>query len=137
MRARDDDGSVLPLVAGYVALALALILVCANATSLYLAQKRLDASADAAALAATEGFVVVPSGGGVGIRLDAERARSQAADIVALSPDDARIEALDVTAGGTARVVVAARWEPFLVAALVPDGVWLSATGTGRTALAG
>ena len=57
-REPDDDGSVLLLTLGYGALALVAILVCADATSLYLAQKRLDSLADAAALAAADGFVL-------------------------------------------------------------------------------
>ena len=52
----DDEGSVLILTLGYAVLAIAVILVCTAATSLYLAQKQLDAVADAAALAAADGF---------------------------------------------------------------------------------
>ena len=52
MRARgadtDDEGSVLLLTLGYALLALVLVLVCVDATSLYLTQKRADAVADAA-----------------------------------------------------------------------------------------
>ena len=43
-------------------LAIAVILVCVDATSLYLAQKRLDALADAAALAGADGFTLVVVG---------------------------------------------------------------------------
>ena len=46
----DDEGSVLLLTLGYAILALVLVLVCVDATSLYLAQKRADAAADAAAM---------------------------------------------------------------------------------------
>ena len=49
--APDDEGSVLLLTLGYALLAIALVLVCVDATSLYLTQKRADAAADAAALA--------------------------------------------------------------------------------------
>ena len=42
---RRDDGSALVLTLGYAALTIALILVCADATSLYLARKRTDAAA--------------------------------------------------------------------------------------------
>ena len=52
----DDEGSVLLLTLGYGVLAIAVILVCTAATSLYLAQKQLDAVADAAVLAAADGF---------------------------------------------------------------------------------
>ena len=62
-RAGNDDGSVLLLTLGYALLAIALVLVCVSATSLYLAQKRVDAAADAAALAGAEGFTLTLSGG--------------------------------------------------------------------------
>ena len=61
--AGDEDGSILPLVLGYAMLALVLILVTVDATSLYLAQKRLDSVADAAALAGADGFTLTIAGG--------------------------------------------------------------------------
>lgn len=54
---------MLLLTLGYVLLALAVIFVCVCATDLYIAQKRLDALADAAALAGAEGFTVVSDDG--------------------------------------------------------------------------
>ena len=47
---------------GYALLALTMILVCVCATDLYIVQKRLDALADAAALAGADGFVLVVEG---------------------------------------------------------------------------
>src|SRR6187402_636938 len=58
----DDEGSVLLLTLGYAVLAMAVVLLCADATSLYLAQKRLDSLADAAALAGADGFTLVVVG---------------------------------------------------------------------------
>ena len=58
----DDEGSVLLLTLGYALLAIALVLVCVDATSLYLTQKRADAAADAAALAGADGFTLTVSG---------------------------------------------------------------------------
>ena len=52
----DERGSILPLALGYAVIAIAVILICANAVELFLAQKRVDALADAAALAASDGF---------------------------------------------------------------------------------
>ena len=40
MNGADDEGSILPLTIGYALLAIVLILVCVDATSLYLAHKR-------------------------------------------------------------------------------------------------
>ncbi|HAQ59368.1 MAG TPA: hypothetical protein DCR63_02590, partial [Microbacterium sp.] len=54
-----DEGSVLLLTLGYAVLAIAVILVGANAVSLYLAQKRVESVADAAALAGADGFALV------------------------------------------------------------------------------
>ncbi len=52
--AGDDDGSVLLLTLGYALLAIVLVLVCVDATSLYLTQKRAAAAADAAARAGAD-----------------------------------------------------------------------------------
>jgi hypothetical protein len=131
----DDDGNVLPLVLGYAVLALALILVCANATSLYLAQKRLDALADAAALAASDGFSLTLEGGEPRAELDDERIRAQAASVVEAAPGGAELVAAVSADGSSARVTVAAAWHPPVFAPFVPDGVPLAATATSRNAL--
>ncbi|WP_221585206.1 pilus assembly protein TadG-related protein [Microbacterium sp. G2-8] len=135
--AADESGSALPLIIGYAALALAVILVCVNATSLLLAQKRLDALADAAALAASDGFVVTIVDGQVGIELDPHAAEQHAVELIGVSPVDARIDAIESVGGASARVTVSGEWEPLLLDLFVPDGVALSATGTSRAALAG
>lgn len=133
--ADDDDGSVLPLVLGYAVLALALILVCANATSLYLAQKRLDALADAAALAASDGFSLTLEGGEPRAELDDEGIRAQAAAVIDAAPGGAELVAAVSADGSSARVTVAAAWHPTVFAPFVPDGVPLTATATSRNAL--
>src|SRR5690606_10308000 len=79
----DDAGTVLLLTVGYVVLALVLVLVCADATSLYLAQKRADAVADAAALAGADGFLLALEAGEASAELTDGGVRDQAADIVA------------------------------------------------------
>lgn len=58
MIAHDEEGSVLLLTIGYALLALVLVLVSVDATSLYLAQKRTQSAADAAALAGADGFTL-------------------------------------------------------------------------------
>ena len=55
-RAADDTGSTLPLVIFYGFLALALVLIVAAASSLYLERKRLFTLADDAALVGAESF---------------------------------------------------------------------------------
>ncbi|MFE7845203.1 pilus assembly protein TadG-related protein [Microbacterium sp. NPDC057407] len=133
--ADDDGGSVLLLTIGYAALALALILVCVDATSLYLAQKRLDAVADAAALAAADGFVLTVDADGPHATLSAADVRDQAAAIVAVAGGDTRVVSASAPDGVSSRVTVAASWHPPVLTLFVPDGVALEATATSRTAL--
>lgn len=135
MRRLDDDGSVLLLTLGYALLALALVLVCANATSLYLAQKRLDSAADAAALAGADGFTLTVTDGRAMAVLTGDDVLAQAEEVV-----DAMGEAITVVEASTpdgvsARVTVTGVWHPPVVSLFVPDGVPLGATATSRTAL--
>ena len=133
--AGDEDGSILILTLGYAVLAIAVILVCVDATSLYLAQKRLDALADAAALAGADGFTLVVDSGQPRAELTDDGVREQADALV----DDVGGGAVVVDAGTpdgvSARVTVAHTWRPPIVALFVPDGVGLEATATSRTAL--
>ncbi|MGU3644818.1 pilus assembly protein TadG-related protein [Microbacterium sp. C23T] len=131
----DDAGSVLILTLGYAVLAIAVILVCTAATSLYLAQKQLDAVADAAALAAADGFdLSVVGGEPVATLTDAGVRREAEAMMGALGPE-ARLVSASTPDGVSARVTVAGQWHPPIVTVFVPDGVALEATATSRTAL--
>ena len=131
----DDEGSILILTLGYAVLAIAVILVCTAATSLYLAQKQLDAVADAAALAAADGFdLAVVDGEPVATLTDAGVRREAEAMMSDLGPD-ARLVAASTPDGVSARVTVAGQWHPPIVTVFVPDGVALEATATSRTAL--
>ena len=134
-RRLDDDGSVLPLILGYAVLALALVLVCANATSLYLAQKRLDSAADAAALAGADGFTLVVDGAVAVARLSDDDVWAQAAEIVEVVGEEVVLASATTPDGVSARVTVTGVWHPPVVSLFVPDGVPLSATATSRTAL--
>jgi hypothetical protein len=136
MRRRlDDDGSVLPLILGYAVLALVLVLVCANATTLYLAQKQLDSVADAAALAGADGFTLTVDEGGAVARLSDADVRAQATEIVEVVGEDVVLASATTPDGVSARVTVTSVWHPPIVSLFVPDGVPLSATATSRTAL--
>lgn len=134
-RLRDDDGSVIPLTIGYAVLAIALVLVCANATSLYLAQKRLDSVADAAALAGADGFTVTVSDGRASAVLSDAGVEAQASEIVDVLAGDATLVAAGTPDGVSARVTVSAVWHAPIVSLFVPEGVPLRATATSRTAL--
>ena len=123
------------LTLGYGALALATVLVCADATSLYLAQKRLDSLADAAALAAADGFELSVVGGEPVAELTGAQVHTHAQAMV----DDVGAGAVLVSAatpdGVSARVTVGVTWRPPILTLFVPDGVALQATATSRTAL--
>lgn len=131
----DDDGSILPLVLGFAILAIALILVCASATSLYLAQKQLDAVADAAALAGADGFTLTLQDGEPQAALTSAQVRAQAEALVEVAPGEPALVAADTPDGRSARVTVTAAWHPPLFSVFVPDGVQLTATATSRTGL--
>jgi len=133
--AAGDDGSVLILTLGYAVLALAVILVCTAATSLYLAQKQLDAVADAAALAAADGFELSVVGGEPVATLTDAGVRREALAMIGGIGDDARLVSATTPDGVSARVTVAGEWHPPIVTVFVPDGVALEATATSRTAL--
>lgn len=131
----DDDGSVLPLVLGYVLLAIAVIFVCVCATDLYIAQKRLDSLADAAALAGSDGFTLRAEGDGVRAQLTDDGVREQASAVISAVDSDSELVSAGTPDGVSARVTVAAAWHPPLFSPFVPDGVPLEATATSRTAL--
>lgn len=134
-RSRDDEGSILPLLLGYVVLAIAMVFVCTCATDLYIAQKRLDSLADAAALAGADGFTLVVEGDGVRAELTDDGVQDQAAAIVSAMASGARLVSASAPDGVSAQVTVTTRWHPPLVSAFVPAGVDLEATATSRTAL--
>lgn len=134
-RRLDDDGSVLLLTLGYALLALALVLVCANATSLYLAQKRLDSAADAAALAGGDGFTLELIDGRATAVLTDDDVREQAEEVVAAMGEAITVVDASTPDGVSARVTVSGVWHPPVVSLFVPNGVPLGATATSRTAL--
>ncbi|MFD4957170.1 pilus assembly protein TadG-related protein [Microbacterium sp. NPDC058389] len=131
----DDDGSVLLLTLGYGILAIAVVLVCTAATSLYLAQKDLDAVADAAALAAADGFELTVSADGAVAALSDDDVEREARAMIAEIGGDAGLVSATSPDGASARVTVTGTWHPPVVTMFVPDGVRLEATATSRTAL--
>jgi uncharacterized membrane protein len=131
----DEDGTILPLVIGYVVLALAVVFVCVCATDLYLAQKRLDGLADAAALAAADGFTLEVEAGQPRAEITNAGVHDQAQALLTATPSGATLVAAETPDGVSARVTVASVWHPPLMSMFVPDGVALEATATSRTAL--
>lgn len=131
----DDEGSVLLLVLGYLVLALVVLFVCVCATDLYIAQKRLDGLADAAALAGADGFTLQVEGEMPRATLTDAGVAEQALPLVLGAGFEATIVDAGTPDGVSARITVAATWHPPLLSPFVPDGVPLQATATSRTAL--
>jgi uncharacterized membrane protein len=131
----DDEGSILLLTLGYAVLALVAILVCLNATSLYLAQKRLDSLADAAALAGADGFTLTVTAGEPQAELHDDAVFTQARELVDAVGDGATLVSAGTLDGLSARVEVATVWHAPLVSLFVPEGVPLAAKATSRTGL--
>ncbi len=140
-RAGSEDGSILPLVAGFLALALAAILVVAAASSLYLERKRLFTLADAAALAGAESFpldaVEVDADGRVRAHLTHDEVEDAVRDYLArvsASPEGLALEDVSAEDGTTAVVTLATLWRPPVAGPLLPAGVRIEVTSTARTA---
>ncbi|MFT3799452.1 pilus assembly protein TadG-related protein [Microbacterium sp.] len=130
----DDEGSVLILTLGYALLALVLVFVCVDATSLYLTQKRADAAADAAALAGADGFTLTIAGGEPVATLTDAGVHDQARALLdALGT--ATLVSASTPDGVSARVTVQTVWHPPILTLFVPDGWTVQATATSRTAL--
>lgn len=124
------------LTLGYVVLALAVIFVCVCATDLYIEQKRLDALADAAALAGADGFTVVVDGTGhARAQLTDDGVEEQASALLGEVSGEAALVTAGTRDGVSARVTVAVEWHPPLLSSFVPDGVHLESTATSRTVL--
>jgi uncharacterized membrane protein len=141
-RGRAEDGSILPLVAAFAALALALILVVAGASSLYLERKRLYTVADAAALAAAQSFpldsVQVDPDGSVRPVLTTPGVQQSVHDYLTDLPGVLEGLAVDEAAspdGTSARVRLSAVWRPPLASPLLPEGIRISVLSVARTAL--
>lgn len=137
---RDDSGSTLPLVIFYGFLALALVLVVAAASSLYLERKRLFTLADGAALVGAESFdlsAVSFTGRGPRPELLPEQVHAAVASYVAGNPsdefDDLAVERATSVDGESATVTVSAVWHPPVVTVFVPDGMRIEATAVARS----
>jgi uncharacterized membrane protein len=134
-RPADDEGTVLLLTIGYAVLALVAVLVCVDATSLYLAQKKLDALADAAALAGADGFSLTLDGDDPHATLTSFGVHEQAQALIRDVGEGAHLVRADTPDGTSARVTVADTWHPPVLSLFVAHGVDLRSTATSRTAL--
>lgn len=140
MRVRDDEGSILPLICFYAALALAVTLVVASATSLYLERKRLFTLADGAALVGAESFdltAVAVTGHGPRVVLQPAQVHAAVRAYIAGNPigafESLRLEQATTADGRSATVTVSAIWRPPVVTVFVPEGLRVDATAVSRT----
>lgn len=139
-RLAAEDGSTLPLVIGFGALALALVLLVAAASSLYLERKRLFTLADGAALVGAEAFglddVRVAPDGVLDVELDPHDVAAAVGDYVASQPigefEGLVLERATTPDGASATVTVSAVWHPPVVSVFVPEGMRIDATATAR-----
>ena len=137
-RARDD-GSTLPLLLVFLAIAAAFVLVTAGATALHLERLRLLTVADGAALAAAESFSVadaeVRDGTVVPRRSDpAGRAAAAAAVDGAAAPglSDLRLIEARTPDGRAALVRLTATWHPPFAGPLLPVVVPVTVVSSAR-----
>ena len=138
---RDDQGSILPLVIGYTALALAVIVAITAATSLYLARKELFTVADGAALVGAEAFpldaVVVGDDGTLSVELDDADLRRDVRAYLARAETQV-IEGLALVSaaspdGRSATVTVSGRWSPPFLGFFLPEGMTIEVTASARS----
>jgi hypothetical protein len=138
-----DDGSILPLVFGFFAVALALVLVVSAATSLYLERSRLYTLADGAALAGSGSFALTAaaasSTGQAAPRLSDEAVRAAASAYLGQAAQGrhtpVRLAAASAPDGRSAVVRLAEDWRPPLLSVFVPRGVHLEVEGHARPVL--
>jgi len=109
MRARDDHGSVTPLIIGFAVVVAMLVAVVVDASAAYLRRQGLNSAADAAALAATDGIQgeeVYTHGLGERAEIDPVTARRYVSDYFASSGIRRRFPGLDYSVSTTAKTVV-------------------------------
>lgn len=135
-----DDGSILPLIAGFASLGLVIVLLVTAATSLYLERKRLLTLADGAALVGAESFELDD------VELDGDELRPRltssavARDVVAYlreAPlgglEDVRLERAATDDGSTAVVSLSSYWRPPVVTLFVPEGIRIDVSAEARS----
>lgn len=77
--ARRERGTISPLIIGFVAIVVLLIIAVSNVSRVFVYQRDIEAAADAAALAAANGIAVESVyGGGLGADVELSRAAAEA-----------------------------------------------------------
>lgn len=137
-RAREDSGTVLPLMLGYTVLALVVAYVVVLSASAYLARRQLFTIADAAAIRAADAFeletVHLDATGRPVAHLNEHSAEQVAKHYLESLPDksdDARVTAVEIE-GDEVRVTVSVKWHLPLAAGLFPHGVDVTVTAASK-----
>ena len=133
-----DRGSITPLAVGFATMALALVLVAAAVTDIYLAHRKLFALADSAALAAAETYA--PGGTrDPSVSYEPAAVEKAARDYLAQTQTGSGYRSIQVsgTAADPQTVVIelSARYRPALLSPFVPKGIELHAHADVRGAL--
>ncbi|HET8561906.1 MAG TPA: pilus assembly protein TadG-related protein [Marmoricola sp.] len=129
---REDRGSITPLVVGFAAVVALLVAVVVDASAAYLQRQGLDAVADAAALAATDGIEgeqVYTHGLGGRAAVDPDSARRFVTDYLRASGVRERYPGLSFSVEAGGRTVVVHVAAPLRLPLHVP--------GVGDTAVVG
>ena len=135
-RSRDEQGSVVPLIVGFAVVVALLVAVVVDASAAYLRRQGLNAAADAAALAATDGIQgerVYTQGLGKRAEIDPEAARRFVAAYVAESGVQRRYPGLSYAVRTDADTVVVRMGAPTDLPLRVP-GVGEDVLVTGEAA---
>jgi len=133
-------GSLLPLVAGLVALCGVTIVGVIDSTDLALTRTSLQSAADMAALVGAESFDptdAVFDGARVQVRLTNRRIRQQVRRFVADSTEAVRLVDARTIDGVTARVTVRTVWTPTLGNQFFPLTIPIEATASARIVIRG
>lgn len=141
-RQAGERGSILPLIFGFFAVALALVLVATAATSLYLERSRLYTLADGAALAAAQSLALEAAL----TAADPSAHRAAVVDSATLSTAASRylklatagrsqpvtLVSADSPDGRDAHVRLATRWRPPIITPFVPAGIRVEVAASAR-----
>ncbi|HEY0246949.1 MAG TPA: pilus assembly protein TadG-related protein [Gryllotalpicola sp.] len=141
IRPGREDGSILPLIFGFFALALALIVVVTAATALYLERSRLYTLADGAALAGAGSFAFeatqLDPAGEAEPHLDDAAVEAAASDYLRRATAGRSTPVALVSAGApdgrSANVRLAEDWRPPIVSVFTPRGIRIEVGGDART----
>ncbi|GAA4370976.1 pilus assembly protein TadG-related protein [Agromyces bauzanensis] len=135
----DDGGSTLLLTISYCVLGLAIVLVVASATTLYLERKRLLTIADGAALAGAEAWqldAVRVDGDRLAVELDDAEVRAAVSAYLgdaASGLDDVELVRAASDDGRSATVTLRSAWRAPIDTELVPMVVPIEVTVTARS----